>query len=213
MRRSSFIVVIVLVVIILSLFANKKAFVLDNNSIDYNPDNLLRLHIIPNSNSFPDQSLKREVRNEIIKKVKPIFEEAKTIEEASKSAEKEIDYIKGIILEKIINLGYEYKVEIEVGKYHFPTRSYGDTTLPEGDYNALRVTIGEGSGSNWWCVLFPPLCFIDSVEESSKDLSEGIEIEGELEVDYRFKLVEYIENNPEFVKRGLKLAKIFPWLD
>jgi len=106
-------------------------------------------------------------------------------------------------VEKILNdNGFEYSSKIEVGKSYFPTKHYSDISLPQGKYDAIRIYLGEAQGENWWCVMFPPLCFIDSnaILEDKKILKDNLSTEGyELisentnEVKIKFKIIEIIE--------------------
>lgn len=127
----------------------------------YAPDSLIRLHVVSNSDSSEDQELKRKVRDEIVTAVGPAFTEAEDVGSARAIAEANLDNIQQIAAGKIRSEGKDYPVKVELNSFSFPTKHYGPFILPAGDYEAVRVTIGTGSGANWWCVLFPPLCFVD----------------------------------------------------
>lgn len=127
----------------------------------YAPDSLIRLHVVSNSDSSEDQELKRKVRDEIVTAVGPAFTEAEDVDSARAIAEANLDNIRQIATHKIRSEGKDYPVKVELNSFSFPTKHYGPFILPAGDYEAVRVTIGTGSGANWWCVLFPPLCFVD----------------------------------------------------
>lgn len=124
-------------------------------------DNIIRFHVIANSDSKPDQELKLEVRDRILEEVGEEFDSSKNIDESRKIIEKNLNKIKNIAEDQIKKEGKDYKVEVSLGNDNFPTKTYGDLTLPAGEYEALKVVIGEGKGKNWWCVMFPPLCFVD----------------------------------------------------
>lgn len=116
-----------------------------------------RLHILGNSNSTEDQQVKLKVRDSVL-------EATKDITKCKNEAEAE-EYIKnnlGIILETanetLADNGFDYNAAAQTGNFHFPEKSYKDVTYPEGNYEALRIILGEGKGDNWWCVMFPPLC-------------------------------------------------------
>ena len=114
---------------------------------------------------------------------------------------------KQIAKDTIISEGYSYDVSVEIGNFDFPTKTYGDISFPAGYYDALRVKIGNAEGQNWWCVMFPPLCFIDSTtgvvsDESKETLQENLSSENyqiisdtdNSSITFKFKLIELFEN-------------------
>ncbi|MDF2630675.1 MAG: stage sporulation protein [Symbiobacteriaceae bacterium] len=123
--------------------------------------NLIRLHVVANSDSDADQALKRAVRDAILAEVTPLFAGARTRPEAEAAIAGALDRIEATAAKVIADHGQTYGVHAEVGEYAFPARSYGELFVPAGQYSALRVTLGEAQGANWWCVLFPPMCFLD----------------------------------------------------
>jgi len=127
----------------------------------YPPGDLIRLHVVANSDSAFDQELKRKVRDEIIRNVAPEFLEAGNIDSARRTARAGLGRIKEIAAREVKAAGKDYPVRVELDRFAFPTKHYGPFVLPAGDYEAVRVVIGAGGGANWWCVLFPPLCFVD----------------------------------------------------
>ena len=127
----------------------------------YLPESLIRLHVVANSDSSEDQELKRQVRDDIVTAVGPAFSKAENVESARRIAEANLDNIHDIAAGRIRAEGKDYPVQVELNSFSFPTKHYGPFILPAGDYEAVRVTIGGGAGANWWCVLFPPLCFVD----------------------------------------------------
>lgn len=122
---------------------------------------VIRLHVIANSDSDCDQALKLKVRDRIIKETEGIFEAQSTICAAREDIEHNLGTIRQIAQDEITANGYNYPVEVNLGMSDFPTKEYGELVLPAGSYEALRVEIGSAQGQNWWCVLFPPLCFVD----------------------------------------------------
>ena len=122
---------------------------------------VFRLHVIANSDSKEDQDLKYKVRDNLLKYMNKICKDCTSKEEAISLVEKNKDIFKQIALDTIRNEGFSYNVNINIGNFEFPTKNYGDISLPAGLYDALRVEIGEAKGQNWWCVMFPPLCFVD----------------------------------------------------
>ncbi|MBE6845112.1 MAG: stage II sporulation protein R [Ruminococcus sp.] len=119
---------------------------------------VLRMHILANSDSEEDQSLKLCVRDRLLENSDELFGECETLEQMKECAEEKKEEISAIALDVIHEKGYNYTVDTEVVNMEFDNREYGDITMPAGNYDALRVTIGEAQGKNWWCVMYPPLC-------------------------------------------------------
>ena len=175
---------------------------------------VFRLHVIANSDKEEDQNLKYVVRDNLLNYMNSICKECKSKQEAISLVEKNKETFEEIALKTIKNQGYSYPVKINIGNFEFPTKNYGDISLPTGYYDALRVEIGEAKGQNWWCVMFPPLCFVDIssgvVPEESKELMENTLSEEEFalvsdssnhEIQFKFKLLEF------FHQSGLITAK------
>ncbi|MBE7051623.1 MAG: stage II sporulation protein R [Ruminococcaceae bacterium] len=142
---------------------------------------VIRLHVLANSNSTEDQTLKLKVRDRIIKETSELFD-GDNIFAARCDIEKNLCLIEQIARDEIDKNGYSYPVRVSLGMSNFPTKEYGELVLPAGSYEALKVEIGEAKGENWWCVLFPPLCFVDEtcvtasgeyVEEIESGLGDG----------------------------------------
>lgn len=131
-------------------------------------DNVLRLHVIANSDSDFDQQLKLKVRDKILQRSDSIFSKKSDISEAKKNIKENLEEIEKIACAEVAANGCDYPVKVTFGKSDFPTKAYGNVTLPAGTYEALKVEIGEAKGKNWWCVMFPPLCFVDA---SSPEMS------------------------------------------
>ena len=170
--------------------------------------NVFRLHVIANSDSKEDQDLKYKVRDNLLKYMNKICKDCTSKEDAISLVEKNKDIFKQIALDTIRNEGFSYDVNINIGNFEFPTKNYGDISLPAGLYDALRVEIGEAKGQNWWCVMFPPLCFVDIssgvVPEESKEVLQDNLTEEEFalisdkssdEIQFKFKLLEFFNNN------------------
>ena len=122
---------------------------------------LIRFHVIANSDGELDQKLKLKVRDEVLKYIQPLLKDSKDIEESRDILKEENENIINIAKETIEENGYSYKVESTLTKEYFPVKTYGNITLPQGKYEAYRIIIGSGEGQNWWCVMFPPICFVD----------------------------------------------------
>lgn len=159
------------------------------------PENILRLHILANSDSEEDQALKIKVRDHILENSTQLFAGADNKTEAVHITRRNLDKIVDEAQQYVYSLGYDYEISGElVQDMYFNTREYDSFTLPAGRYDAFRIIIGEGKGKNWWCVMFPPMCF--SVAEDTSDLSQvltddQLEItENQVKYEYKFKIVE-----------------------
>ena len=171
-------------------------------------DSVFRLHVIANSDSDEDQALKLKVRDKLLEYMNSLCSSTSSKEDSMRIANEHIEDFSEIAKDVILENGYDYDVEISVGECDFPTKNYGDVSLPAGTYDALRVKIGSANGHNWWCVMFPPLCFVDVssgvVSEESKELLEDTmsdeefdlitESDNNSEMNFKFKLVELFEN-------------------
>ena len=167
---------------------------------------VFRLHVIANSNSEEDQALKYKVRDALVDYMNSFSEKITTKEEAICFAKQNKEKLQNIAKTVIEENGFPYTVNLTIGNFSFPSKSYGDVALPAGFYDALRVEIGNASGQNWWCVLFPTLCFVDVAsgivpEEEKKDLQSNLSEEDyallcseTAEYKIKFKLVELFEN-------------------
>lgn len=159
------------------------------------PKNILRFHILANSDSEEDQALKIKVRDHILEKADDMFKNTNNKTEAVHITKTNLKKIIGDAQQYVYSMGYDYKVSGEIVQdMYFDTRQYDNFTLPAGRYDAFRIIIGEGEGHNWWCVMFPPMCF--SVAEDNSDLAqvlteEQMDIaENKTSYEYKFKIVE-----------------------
>lgn len=197
----------ILIILILFLSYIFTSLFFYSNAVTNNiSKNVFRLHVIANSNFEEDQDLKYKVRDELIKYMKSISSNISTKDEALTLVNNNLDTFQAIASNVIIENGFDYPVKIEVGNFDFPTKTYGDISLPAGFYDALKVEIGEAQGKNWWCVMFPSLCFVDVSngivpEESKENLQSNLDYEDynlissdEAEYKIKFKLVEILEN-------------------
>ena len=170
-------------------------------------ESVFRLHVIANSDSQEDQDLKYVVRDNLLSYMNELCKNTTNKEEAIKIAKQHENDFKQIALQTIREQGFSYDVNVRIGNFEFPTKHYGDISLPAGFYDALRVEIGEAKGQNWWCVMFPPLCFVDVssgiVPEQSKELMQDNLNEEEFalvsdhnpEIQFKFKLLEFFTNS------------------
>ena len=176
-------------------------------------EKLIRFHVIANSDSEDDQAVKLKVRDEVLKYISPRLKEAKSIDESREIIKNEDENLIKIAKKTLIENGYDYKLESTLSKEYFPVKTYGNITLPQGKYEAYRIIIGEGQGHNWWCVMFPPLCFVDvskgqiSYNETEKEMKEVLtEKEYNMvdntkkSVDKNSKIVDNSEDNNIVIK-------------
>ena len=119
----------------------------------------LRIHIRANSNSVYDQNIKYKVKDEVIETLIPFLSEVKTFDEAKKMVEQKFCLIEDVANKVLRENGFNYTSHAQIKNEYFPTRTYGDITLKEGNYDALILNLGEGKGNNWWCIVFPAFCF------------------------------------------------------
>ncbi|MDY5933779.1 MAG: stage II sporulation protein R [Oscillospiraceae bacterium] len=162
---------------------------------------VLRLHVIANSDSSVDQNLKIRLRDFLLEEGKSIFDGSVNVENAVKKIEPQIPALEKSAKEFIRASGFDYDVKISLSREYFTTRTYETVTLPAGKYLALRVVIGSGEGHNWWCVMFPPMC-VPAADK--KDEIENIFTEDEIKLvesspkyEIRFKVVEICEGIKE----------------
>lgn len=178
-------------------------------AVSYDISNsVFRLHVIANSDTDEDQSLKYKVRDSLLNYMNNICKDCSSKEEAIALVTLHKEEFKQVALETITKEGYSYNVNIEIGNFEFPTKQYGDISLPAGLYDALKVEIGEAKGQNWWCVMFPSLCFVDISsgivpEESKEDLQNVLSDEeysiisdnsNNFGIKFKFKLLEFFSN-------------------
>jgi stage II sporulation protein R len=181
-------------------------------------DSLLRFHVIANSDSPADQALKHKVKDRIVNEIGAQVAGMDGKEELLEFLTQNTEYIEQIAMQEVQNSNKDYQVKAEIGYFPFPVKSYGSLTLPAGSYHAFRVVLGDGGGANWWCVMFPPLCFVDTKnavalakdQQRIKDmltreeldvLSHSANIE-DVPVRLRFKLLEFLNASK------VKLAKM-----
>ena len=134
-------------------------------------DSLIRFHVIANSDSQEDQELKLAVRDEVLAQAETFYPEHATLAEARSALEAHLDDLAQAGQAVVNEAGYSYPVTAQLTNCWFPTKEYEGFALPAGNYNALRIVIGEGKGQNWWCVAFPPLCLgaaSETVEEAAQ---------------------------------------------
>jgi stage II sporulation protein R len=164
-------------------------------------EEILRIHIIANSNNPKDQFVKYLVRDRVLKEYNQELKNLKGIKEIEKFIENNLQDIENLAKDVLIENGLVYGVYGELGKFDFPTRLYLDTVYPKGQYKALKIVLGEGSGDNWWCVMFPPLCIIGEVGEKEAFAGPLVEEVEDVEVEHELFILNFVKKVIEFIKK------------
>ena len=210
MKKNLYFIFIITILLFLYIFLLSLNYV---ESVSYNlSENVFRLHIIANSDSEEDQSLKLKVRDNIVNYMNQLSDNCSNKNDILTLVKNNVNNFKEIALNTIKENGYDYDVNIEIGNFYFPTKTYGDISFPSGNYDALKIEIGNAIGQNWWCVLFPPLCFVNASsgivpDESKNCLKDNMDSEGykiisegnsqtsdESNIKIKFKLIEFFNN-------------------
>ena len=167
------------------------------------PRDVVRLHVVANSNGAEDQAVKLLVRDAVLEEAARWYQGAGSMEEASSQLCTHLQSIAGAARQVLGEQGVGYSATAQMTEMYFPTREYGDFRLPAGRYRTLRVTLGEGAGKNWWCVVFPSLCLPAATqEEALLTLPEGERqvVEGGQDVQVKLKAVELWESLREWLR-------------
>lgn len=163
---------------------------------------ILRFHVLANSDLEADQEVKERVRDAVGLYLKPLLEEADDLEETKQIVNENMEDIIAVAEQTLQEHGYDYSVSAQITRTDFPEKSYGMYTFPAGEYEALQIVLGEGEGQNWWCVLYPNMCFRGSVfevveEEAAEALREVLspweyaDVFDSGKVELRFKFLEF----------------------
>lgn len=164
---------------------------------------ILRFHVIANSDSAEDQALKLEIKDIVVEYMKEILADAKNIDDTRRIVNAHAEEIKQLAQAYAAEKGYAYPVSVFIDRRYFPVKSYGSYTFPAGEYEAICVELGAHSGKNWWCVMYPSLCFVDAVhatvpEETDRELRNILTDEeyqavsqGEVKVKFTFKFLDW----------------------
>lgn len=167
---------------------------------------IIRFHVIANSDSKADQDLKLEIKNAVTEALRPTLEKAVSLEEARSLLASKLKNLEDISNSIIKAHGFSYTAKASLERGYFPFKVYGDIALPPGEYEAIRIELGSAAGKNWWCIMYPPLCFVDATyhvvpERSKKQL--------------KYVLTEE-EYNAILYKKDVKVKvkfKLIPWLN
>ncbi|ERK32231.1 MAG: peptidase [Clostridiaceae bacterium] len=199
----------IIAIVNLYFFVGAKQVKSDEEIVKDISEKLIRFHVIANSDEEADQQLKIKVKDNIINYIFPKLKDSKSIDESRDILRNNNKQILKIAEKTIKENGYNYSVNSTLDRENFPEKNYGNITLPQGEYEAYRVIIGSGQGKNWWCVMFPPLCFVDvtkgqvsdkETEETMKrvlDNDEYTEISNKNDknkIKIKFKIVEIIKD-------------------
>lgn len=182
-------------------------------------DSMIRLHIIANSNEPFDQLVKLRVRDAVIDYMNDKMCEINTKEDVKDYLSAKKGEMEAVANSVLISEGFDESARVTFGRFPFPTKKYGNMILPAGYYEALRIELGEAKGENWWCVMFPPLCFVedtkgeieeeyidllkDELSEEEMELISLTDSKSEIPVELKFKIVEI------FQESKIKLANLF----
>lgn len=213
--RSYWIVAFALIVMMTCWESNRTLAAVLDSAI---PEESIRLRILANSDAPNDQLVKRILRDEVIRQMSEWVTEPEGIAAARNAVNRHIGDLEALVGNVLAQNGYDYAYTVEIGQVPFPAKIYGNKVYPAGDYEALRITLGKGEGQNWWCVLFPPLCFVDgkagvAVAKKSTDAAKTATAKASAQADasapaaedaqkveVKFFLVEVLSKVVSFVK-------------
>lgn len=163
---------------------------------------IIRFHVRANSDTAQDQALKLAVKDAVVTYLRPLLAKSESVEESRQILANRAEEIKNVAQETLCSMGSSQTVQVYFENSYFPMKSYGDVTFPPGVYEAFRIDIGESAGKNWWCVLYPPLCFVDAaygiLPEESKQTLENVLTDDEYnaitktQCKYRFKYLTFL---------------------
>lgn len=195
---SKLVVLTMIIMVVFSAFKNQEKM----NLQEHLAQELIRFHVRANTDSDNDQDLKLKVKSAVVSFLEPLLANSSSIDESRKILNNNIDNIKAVATKVVADNDYNYDIAVYFENSYFPMKSYGDITLPPGEYEAFRVDIGNAEGKNWWCVLYPPLCFVDAttgvLPDSSKEQLKNILTDEEYnaitgnEVKFQFKYLTFL---------------------
>ncbi|WP_408008642.1 stage II sporulation protein R [Pseudalkalibacillus sp. A8] len=204
MKRKSMVIILLSLILLVVFFETqiKVANASFNNvSEQVIPDESIRLRILANSDSQADQELKRSIRDKVNEEITQWVFGIESIDEARTIIKRELPSINKIVQQSLSNKGLNETFSVTFGKVPFPTKLYGDLVYPAGEYEAVLISIGEATGANWWCVLFPPLCFLDfdngdavQTDEEAQEAPAPSAATTEKEPEVKFFVFEIVKN-------------------
>ena len=200
-RLSVFIGLVVLVTLMLTGYRSAASY--DTARLQAGiAEEIIRFHVRANSDSYEDQQLKLLVKDRVVTYLEPLLAASQSTQESRQILENNTGQIRELVLQTLREAGSSYDVSVYFENSYFPMKSYGDVTFPPGEYEAFRIDIGESEGKNWWCVLYPPLCFVDTsygvLPDESKETLKNILTDDEYNAitntryEYRFKYFTFL---------------------
>ncbi|WP_027623648.1 stage II sporulation protein R [Clostridium lundense] len=211
MKKLMTIITIIFIIVSISLGLPKVKTSIQQKHI---ANKLIRFHVIANSDMVYDQKLKLEVKDSILQYISPKLQKSKSIDESRKIIKNNDRAIKEIANKIIKKNGYDYSVNTTLSYENFPVKTYGNVSLPQGKYEAYRIIIGKGEGQNWWCVMFPPLCFIDitkgqiAYNETEKEMKSVLTENEYKAIDNRIENDKVNYNKDKKIKMKFKILEI-----
>ena len=206
---------ILITLFLFGLFMN--IYINTDNNLASIKNKIIRLHVVANSDSLSDQEIKLRVRDAVLREMKPVFKDLTDTDKAKVVITDNLGFIKTTVQKELESLGKNFPVEVELEKCEFPNVKYGELIFPQGEYQALNIKIGKGEGKNWWCVMFPPLCFTDMAQEvvlQEEELNEVLTpkeiellkngIQEEIPIKIKFKVAEIYKSFNEKITKLIR---------
>lgn len=219
-RKGNTVLLLAAVVMIITIFADMYYGLSSKNSniVEGISDSLIRFHVIANSDSPSDQAIKLKVKDAVIERMHTLLDDATSIDESRAIIKDNMESLRELAIDVLNENGFNDNVSIALEREVFPMKQYGDIVLPPGEYEALIIRIGKAQGKNWWCVLFPPLCFVDAThgvidDESKEELKDVLTDEeyqaiimakdsGNSKVKVKSKLLEWLGEQENKIKES-----------
>ena len=206
----------IILIFLLCLYVFINAYFYVSNVSKDLQKSVFRLHVIANSNSLEDQKLKYTVRDNIIQYMETLCNNSNSNEETINIVSNHLQDFTDIANNTITENGFSYNATVSLGNFEFPTKTYGDISFPSGYYDALKIQLGNATGQNWWCVLYPSLCFIDVTsgivpDNSKENLKENLNEEeyklisenNNTPIQIKFKFIEFFTQNNIITAKNL----------
>ncbi len=160
---------------------------------EYDPGELIRFHVLANSDTEADQALKLAVKDQVVSYMQTLLDDAESVEDSREIIQNHLPDIQQQAQLVLAQKGSDEGVAVQYGHFDFPVKYYGQFSLPAGNYEALRVVIGQGEGHNWWCVLFPPMCFVDAGQVETDELAHYTGQSPEKKVVLKWRIAEWLD--------------------
>lgn len=204
-------IIVVLFVTIFTVIGMKESLTANARLQKGIASEIIRFHVIANSDLDEDQEVKLKVKDAVVTALRPRMSETEDILEAREELLENMEFIQQVAVKTLKENGYEYGVGVSLAKEQFPIKVYGDITLPAGQYEALCIRLGAAQGHNWWCIVFPSLCYVDETysyvpDESKEQLKqvlteeeydeitmEDAKVDKKIKIKVKFKLWDYLK--------------------